>query len=141
MQSLHAKGYKPLHVGVLLHLHEYLPVNALSGDNDIILAHHQHISGLMLQEPIILEIIIKPIQYNRAPIPQILTHKVPLLIATDNMQRGLLDINPRAGFPCQLMHCRGLVLAVVDEELVAGEDVQGGLLQGGLGELDVLEGG
>jgi len=95
----------------------------------------------MLQEPIILEIIIKPIQYNRAPIPQILTHKVPLLIATDNMQRGLLDINPRAGLPCQLMHCRGLVLAVVDEELVAGEDVQGGLLQGGLGELDVLEGG
>ncbi len=106
------KGYKPFRIRIFGHVQQHLAINAIRREYNIILTHHQKVVIDIRQQPIILNIVIEPIedQHIHRVVIKVLGNKVPFLELANYMQRRSVDVDPSAHLSRELIFDRRFVI-------------------------------
>ncbi len=118
-QGLEAKGNKPLHVGLLIHINNDLAIDPIGHDKYLILANHEQILPNITNEPIILQLIIIAIKYQPIQLLMIkeLRYEIPLLQCANGVYRRVVQIDALAALTRKTVHhlAQGLGVYYVEQ--------------------------
>lgn len=121
MKAFNSKWYEFLRVWIFGHIKEYLPVDTVWSQNDIIFANHQEVVVNVGNEAIIFNVVVEPVEDKDVHfvIVKVLSNKVSFLKLTYDVQSRCINVNSITYFACKLILDGSLIIRKgIEQQLI-----------------------